>query len=100
MPSHNEGLPVVGIEAQAAGLPCVFSSGVPSEIAVTGNCRFISLSEPCSTWVETVDSMISRKNSRIKVDDVITNAGYNIKNEAKQLEKMYFDLVNGIRGKR
>lgn len=100
MPSHNEGLPVVGIEAQAAGLPCVFSSGVPSEIAVTGNCRFISLSEPCSTWVKTVDSMISRKNSRIKVDDVITNAGYNIKNEAKQLEKMYFDLVNGIRGKR
>lgn len=32
MPSFHEGLPLVGIEAQAAGLPCVFSEQVTREL--------------------------------------------------------------------
>ena len=32
MPSLFEGIPVVGVEAQFAGLPCVFSDKVPVEV--------------------------------------------------------------------
>ena len=35
MPSRFEGLPVVGIEAQAAGLGCVFSDAVPEEVLLS-----------------------------------------------------------------
>lgn len=31
LPSHYEGLPVVGVEAQANGLPCLFSTKVTKE---------------------------------------------------------------------
>lgn len=34
-PSINEGLGIVAIEAQASGLPCIMSTGVPAEAAAT-----------------------------------------------------------------
>ena len=40
MPSFFEGIPVVGVEAQFAGLPCIFSDKVPREVRFTDNCAF------------------------------------------------------------
>lgn len=34
LPSHSEGLPMSAVEAQAAGLPCILSTGVPREVSV------------------------------------------------------------------
>lgn len=34
-PSIHEGLGIVAVEAQAAGLPCLISEGVPDEAIVT-----------------------------------------------------------------
>lgn len=39
LPSRFEGLPVVGIEAQAADLPCFFSDSITREIAITKKKR-------------------------------------------------------------
>lgn len=39
LPSRFEGLPVVGIEAQAADLPCFFSDSITREIAITKKRR-------------------------------------------------------------
>ena len=43
LPSVWEGLPVVGVEAQAADLPCIFSSAVTREIGLSERAKFISL---------------------------------------------------------
>ena len=45
LPSHFEGIPVVGVEAQFADLPCVFSDKVPSEVAFSEKVCFLPLSD-------------------------------------------------------
>lgn len=46
LPSHFEGLPLVLVEAQSAGLPCYVSKDViTKESDVTGNIEFISLDD-------------------------------------------------------
>ena len=51
LPSHREGLSISTIEAQAAGLPCVVSEGVPEEaVAVPGLVRRFPLSAGARAW--------------------------------------------------
>ncbi|GAB6093375.1 glycosyltransferase [Furfurilactobacillus curtus] len=44
LPSLYEGLPTVGIEAQAAGLKSIFSQNISSEIKLTNECLFLPIS--------------------------------------------------------
>ena len=43
MPSFFEGVPVVGVEAQFADLPCVFSDKVPKEVNFHSKIEFVSM---------------------------------------------------------
>lgn len=52
MPSLFEGIPVTGVEAQFAGLPCVFSDRVPKDVAFSDQCSFVSLNEGASGWAK------------------------------------------------
>ena len=45
LPSLYEGLPVVGVEAQTAGLPCFFSTDMTKETKVLDSTKFIELSK-------------------------------------------------------
>lgn len=52
MPSLFEGLPVVGIEAQASGLPCVFSDTITDEIILSDRAVRLSLEQPDEVWAK------------------------------------------------
>lgn len=63
LPSHFEGLPVVGIEVQAAGLPCFFSTNITREVGITDLAHFISLKKKPEEWAEMI---FKRKQSKKK----------------------------------
>ena len=87
LPSLYEGLPVVGVEAQATGLPCFTSRGVvTNEAKITYSFNYISLKKSAQEWAETIlNSDLTRKNT----EKDLKNAGYFIEDSAKELEEYY-----------
>jgi len=95
-PSLFEGLPVSMIEAQAAGLRCVISDGVPDEaILIPDNVKKIELKKSAKYWAkEILDfSAYERKDTY----EIIKNKGYDIVENAKRLELKYQELLENAR---
>ena len=59
MPSIQEGLPNVALEAQAMGLPCFVSDDVSTECDC-GLCRFLSLSDGAEFWAEELVNHVEK----------------------------------------
>ncbi|MCV3320371.1 glycosyltransferase [Pediococcus pentosaceus] len=87
LPSVHEGLGLVNIEAQAAGLPCIVSNGIPRSAKVLKSFEFLSLEGPTSEWVNEILKYENFKRSNT-VKNVI-EAGYDINNSAKEVEELY-----------
>lgn len=86
MTSIYEGLPVVVIEAQASGLHSVISDKVPAPDLIH-QLDVIDLSESDEIWSETI--LKKTVQDRLEVKQQIQKAGYDIKIEAKKLQKFY-----------
>lgn len=92
MPSLWEGLPVTGVEAQAADLPCLFSDVITPEVKLTDNVDFMSLNEPIDNWVNKLKTIIENRKQRTDNSKLITEKNYNIKTEAIKLQQLYLSL--------
>lgn len=89
MPSLFEGVPLVGIEAQFAGLPCLFSDRVPSEVKATEHCYFVSLEHSAKEWAQ----MILQSQNGVRFTDSKICSKYDLKHVHHLLEAKYMDLV-------
>ena len=89
LPSRFEGVPLVGIEAQFSGLPCVFSNGVPKETAFSENCRFKDLSDPISSWAHETITIAEITNRAFEID----SCKYDIKKASSVLQNQYETLA-------
>lgn len=92
LPSRYEGVPVVGVEAQAAGLPLICSDKVPGEIGVLPSTCFVPLNAPLTTWAETVIDAAENTPRRDTTAELRVG-GFDIATEAKKLEEFYFSLL-------
>ena len=93
LPSHYEGLPVVGVEAQANGLPCLFSTKVTKETHLTHLAQFLDLATGTSKWAERIVSMKYERNEEI--GEELKQAGFEINKEARNLMSFYTKLSTG-----
>lgn len=94
MPSLFEGLPVTMVEAQACGVPCVVSSSVTDEAAMSNMVKYVSLSDGFYEWCEAI---ISFKNvDRTLGVQMIKKNGYEIHEAAEKLALYYEELMRKI----
>ena len=92
LPSLYEGLPVVGIECQAAGLPILVSNSVTQELKKSSFVEFESLESPPKEWANRVLDLASERE--------LVSSGleeYDIEKCSAGLCKYYLDLSAGQR---
>lgn len=87
-----EGFPVVLVEAQAAGIPCVISDSITEEVKITNLIETVSLKEEANIWAKCVLGQARRGKSC--TNDLIINNGFDIAQESKKLESFYLSRLD------
>lgn len=84
-PSLCEGLGIVLIEAQKAGVKCIASDTVPRQTRVSNFIKYLDIKENPSTWVNEILNSCNQKQEYYGIE------AWNIKNVIKQLEQYYIE---------
>ena len=86
LPSLYEGLPVVGVESQATGLPVFFSENITKEAGIAELGHYISLKKPADEWADVIieETKKSIPNRRGREDDLI-KCGFDSVTESNRL---------------
>lgn len=87
-PSVWEGLPVTVIEAQAAGVPCIISDNITTDVDITDLVKRLPITNT-EKWVELGLSELKRKN----VCQEVKKSGFDVKESAMMLTKLYEKMI-------
>ena len=94
LPSLFEGLPLVAIEWQINGLPCILSDNVTKACAFAENIVFMSLDNSPEQWAEKILESArnsKREKSSERAKDAARQAGFDIRDGASNLYKIYME---------
>jgi len=92
LPSNFEGSPVTLVEAQGCGTPCLASTNVPNDGAVTELVHFLPLDAPLGTWADKAASIASA-GPHADHWPQLAAAGYELATAARRMERLYDELA-------
>lgn len=88
-------LGLVGVEAQASGLPCLLSDTITREVDITGECTFISLSSPAQ-WADVLSRQNINTSSQRSNVDFSQFHNYDITKQSFLLTERYLEYARRI----
>lgn len=88
LPSFFEGLPIALVEAQCTGLKCIYSDNISDEVKITDNAIQLPI-DSMNEWVKRIMEESSGYERRGK-DKELTQLGYDISRQIKEIEEMYY----------
>ena len=94
LPSLYEGMPVVGIEAQCAGLPIFFSKNITEETTASSLAYYIGLDESPTAWAEKIIPIVNNNLSeRRSYSEEVKQNGFDSHSEAMRMMNFYLDKI-------
>lgn len=93
LPSFYEGLPVVGVEVQANGLPFLCSDMVTKEILISNNITLLALGVAHKKWIDEFVKVLNR-SSNADVLQSMHSSGFDISKESEKMENYYCKFVD------
>ena len=95
LPSFFEGLPVVGVEAQATGLTVYTSDLITKDLPINNLVKYYSLNDSAETWAKNILEN-HKKVNRENTTELIKQSGFEVKSAAEKMEKIYLNLYKEL----
>ena len=94
-PSRNEGLAIAVVEAQASGLPCLVSTGVPDVAIMSKAAQRVDLADGAESWARRAIDLASHLDCARRPEGAreVRAAGFGIEESARWLEGFYRDIA-------
>lgn len=93
LPSHFEGLPIVGVEAQASGLPVIFSDQITAQAKLLDDVTFRGIkSADVGSWVNTIIRYGSVHGDRTEAYQKLRERKYSIEDTLQSFMSLYLGV--------
>ena len=94
MPSLYEGLPIVGVEAQAEGLELYLSDTISKETELLNSVTWFSLDEKDEDIAKRIKHRTISKKERLFRNNEVKRQGYDIEQTARELLSRYEECLS------